>query len=91
MSAAALNVYQAIRNEGSQRNVIDAMQTRAELYEFLDYHAYEEKLNSCFPNLPANLEMTETDRTPFRNQEIRRAVRRNGGQYRHLQRWENGQ
>ena len=48
MNAAALNVYRAIRNEGSQRNVIDTMQTRAELYEFLDYHAYEEKLNILF-------------------------------------------
>ena len=48
MNAAALKVYRAIRNEGSQRNVIDTMQTRAELYEFLDYHAYEEKLNILF-------------------------------------------
>lgn len=48
MNAAALNVYRSIRNEGSQKNVIDTMQTRAELYEFLDYHAYEEKLNSLF-------------------------------------------
>ncbi|KIO48585.1 methylisocitrate lyase [Nitrosospira sp. NpAV] len=48
MNAAALNVYRSIRNEGSQKNVIDAMQTRAELYEFLDYHAYEEKLNILF-------------------------------------------
>ena len=51
MSAAALNVYRAIRNEGSQKNVIDIMQTRAELYDFLDYHAYEEKLNSLFSEL----------------------------------------
>ncbi|MBA4142937.1 MAG: methylisocitrate lyase [Nitrosospira sp.] len=48
MSAAALNVYRAIRNEGSQRNVIASMQTRAELYDFLDYNAYEEKLNIVF-------------------------------------------
>lgn len=45
MSAAALNVYRAIRHEGSQRNVLATMQTRAELYDFLDYHAYEHKLN----------------------------------------------
>lgn len=45
MSAAALNVYRVIRNEGSQRSVIDTMQTRAELYDFLDYHAFQEKLN----------------------------------------------
>ena len=48
MSAAALNVYRAIRNEGTQKTTIEAMQTRAELYDFLDYHAYEEKLNSMF-------------------------------------------
>ena len=48
MSAAALKVYQAIRSEGTQRSVIPDMQTRAELYEFLDYHAYEEKLNRLF-------------------------------------------
>jgi methylisocitrate lyase len=43
MSAAALNVYRTIRAEGSQKNVISAMQTRAELYEFLDYDAYDKK------------------------------------------------
>jgi methylisocitrate lyase len=45
MSAAALSVYQAIRCDGTQKNMIGAMQTRAELYDFLDYHAYEEKLD----------------------------------------------
>ena len=48
MNAAALKVYRAIRNEGTQKKTIEAMQTRAELYEFLDYHAYEEKLNNLF-------------------------------------------
>ena len=48
MSAAALAVYRSIRNEGSQKNMIDIMQTRAELYDFLDYHAYEDKLNVLF-------------------------------------------
>lgn len=48
MSAAALNVYRTIRAEGSQKNIISAMQTRAELYEFLDYDAYDEKLNLLF-------------------------------------------
>jgi methylisocitrate lyase len=48
MSAAALNVYQTIRDEGTQRNVVAGMQTRAELYDFLDYHAYEEKLDTLF-------------------------------------------
>ncbi len=48
MNAAALRVYQAIRRDGTQRNVLDLMQTRAELYEFLDYHAYENKLDELF-------------------------------------------
>ena len=45
MSAAALNVYQTIREKGTQREVVDNMQTRAELYEFLNYHEYEQKLD----------------------------------------------
>jgi len=48
MSAAALKVYNAIRKEGSQKSVVDSMQTRAELYEVLDYHAYERKLDELF-------------------------------------------
>lgn len=48
MNQAALKVYQAVRNDGSQQNVIDLMQTRAELYEHLDYHAYEQKLDALF-------------------------------------------
>ncbi|HJT50908.1 MAG TPA: isocitrate lyase/phosphoenolpyruvate mutase family protein, partial [Nitrosospira sp.] len=48
MSAAALNVYRIIRTEGSQKDAIPTMQTRAELYDFLDYRAYEEKLNHLF-------------------------------------------
>ena len=52
MSAAALNVYRTIRIEGSQKNIIADMQTRAELYDFLDYHAYEAKLNTLFSPLP---------------------------------------
>lgn len=46
MNAAALKVYQAIRNEGTQKNVIDIMQTRDELYEFLNYHTFEQQLNN---------------------------------------------
>src|SRR3954463_1070643 len=38
MNQAALNVYQAIRRDGTQKNVLDSMQTRADLYDFLDYH-----------------------------------------------------
>ena len=45
MSAAALNVYQTLRREGTQKDVLHTMQTRAELYEFLDYHEYEHKLD----------------------------------------------
>jgi methylisocitrate lyase len=43
MAAAALKVYQAILRDGSAKNVIDMMQTREELYDFLGYHEYEEK------------------------------------------------
>ncbi len=41
MNAAALKVYQAIRRDGTQKNVLSTMQTRAELYEFLNYAAYQ--------------------------------------------------
>ena len=39
---------QAIRRDGTQKNVVDSMQTRADLYDFLDYHAYEQKLDQLF-------------------------------------------
>jgi methylisocitrate lyase len=48
MNAAALKVYRAIRAEGTQQSVLDTMQTRAELYEFLKYNAYEETLDRLF-------------------------------------------
>ena len=48
MNAAALKVYNAIRKEGTQKSVVDAMQTRADLYDVLDYHAYERKLDELF-------------------------------------------
>jgi methylisocitrate lyase len=48
MNAAALGVYQAIRRDGTQKNVLDRMQTREDLYKFLDYHAYEAKLDKLF-------------------------------------------
>jgi len=48
MNQAALNVYRAIRRDGTQQGVLDTMQTRAELYEFLDYHAFEAKLDQLF-------------------------------------------
>ncbi len=48
MNAAALKVYQTIRAEGTQKNVLPLMQTREELYRYLGYHAYEEKLDKLF-------------------------------------------
>jgi methylisocitrate lyase len=48
MNAAALKVYQAIRAQGTQKNVVELMQSRAELYKYLDYHAYEAKLDELF-------------------------------------------
>ena len=48
MNLAALKVYQAIRRDGTQKNVLADMQTRDELYEYLDYHAYERKLDALF-------------------------------------------
>lgn len=48
MSRAAISVYEAIRRDGTQKNVLDLMQTREELYECLDYHAYEQKLDEIF-------------------------------------------
>src|SRR5260221_107386 len=48
MNAAALKVYNAIRKEGTQKGVLDSMQTRADLYDTLDYLAYERKLDQLF-------------------------------------------
>ena len=48
MNAAALNVYQHIRTDGTQEKVVSTMQTRADLYDFLGYHAYEQKLDELF-------------------------------------------
>jgi methylisocitrate lyase len=48
MNAAALATYQAIRRDGTQKNVLDRMQSRADLYSYLDYHAYEAKLDELF-------------------------------------------
>ncbi|MBA4117182.1 MAG: methylisocitrate lyase, partial [Rubrobacter sp.] len=48
MNAAALNVYQTLRREGTQERVVDQMQTRDELYDFLDYEEYEQKLDDLF-------------------------------------------
>jgi len=48
MNKAAENVYNAIRRDGTQKHVIDTMQTRAELYDRIDYHRYEQHLDSLF-------------------------------------------
>jgi methylisocitrate lyase len=48
MSQAALNVYQHILNDGSQQTVVDSMQTRMDLYDYLGYHEYEKKLDELF-------------------------------------------
>ena len=47
-NAAALKVYQSIRKEGHQKNVVDLMQSRDDLYDYLDYHDYEQKLDALF-------------------------------------------
>ena len=48
MNKAALHFYETVRRDGTQKNIIDTLQTRAELYDFLGYHAYEDKLDALF-------------------------------------------
>ncbi|MFQ6405329.1 MULTISPECIES: methylisocitrate lyase [unclassified Methylophilus] len=48
MNQAALKVYQGVRQDGTQKNVLDLMQTRADLYEHLGYHAFEQKLDALY-------------------------------------------
>ena len=48
MNAAALSVYETLRRDGTQKPIVAAMQTRAELYDFLDYQAFEDKLDTLF-------------------------------------------
>lgn len=48
MNAAALDFYQTVRQDGTQRALVPRMQTRAELYAFLDYHGFEDKLDVLF-------------------------------------------
>ena len=48
MNKAALHFYETVRREGTQKNIVDTLQTRAELYDFLGYHAYEDKLDALF-------------------------------------------
>lgn len=62
MAKAALAVYQAIRRDGSQRNVVAQMQTRAELYEFLGYYDYERKLDELFGKASQESPVNEENR-----------------------------
>ena len=48
MNKAALNFYETERRDGTQKHIIDTLQTRAELYDYLGYHAYEDKLDALF-------------------------------------------
>ncbi|MEG3048575.1 MAG: methylisocitrate lyase [Thermomonas sp.] len=48
MNKAALNFYETVRRDGTQKHIVDTLQTRAELYDFLGYHAYEDKLDALF-------------------------------------------
>lgn len=50
MNKAALNFYETVRREGTQKGIVGTLQTRAELYDFLGYHAYEDKLDALFSN-----------------------------------------
>jgi methylisocitrate lyase len=48
MNKAAQKVYEAVRRDGTQKNVVDIMQTRMELYDVINYHSFEQKLDSLF-------------------------------------------
>jgi methylisocitrate lyase len=48
MNKAALMVYEALRRDGTQKDVVNLMQTRDELYDYLDYHKFEQKLDALF-------------------------------------------
>ena len=48
MNKAALHFYETVRRDGTQKDIIDTLQTREELYDFLGYHAYEQKLDTLF-------------------------------------------
>ena len=85
MNKAALRVYEAVRRDGTQKNVVGCMQTRDELYDFLDYHAYEQKLDELFAKdktATRKRTMSNDPAPPSQAQEIGRAVRRAGGQHR---------
>jgi len=48
MNQAALKVYESVREHGTQKHVVELMQSRNELYDYLDYHAFEQKLDQLF-------------------------------------------
>ena len=48
MNQAALKVYEAVRKEGTQKNVVPLMQSRMDLYDYLGYHAFEQKLDELY-------------------------------------------
>ena len=48
MNKAALNFYETVRREGTQKNIIDSLQSRSDLYDYLNYHSYEDKLDALF-------------------------------------------
>ena len=48
MNKAALSFYETVRREGTQKNIIDTLQSRADLYDYLNYHRYEDKLDALF-------------------------------------------
>ena len=48
MNKAALNVYETVRKQGTQKDIVDTMETRAEMYDHLDYHQFEQKLDELF-------------------------------------------
>ena len=60
MNRGAETVYRALLEDGHQRNVIDIMQTRAELYDYLGYHEYEQKLDELFA--ASAVDQTEEDK-----------------------------
>jgi len=55
MNAAALQVYETLRKQGTQRDSLNIMQTRDELYKFLNYENYEKKLDELFCDKSNNL------------------------------------
>ena len=48
MNLAAVGVYESIRKNGTQQQVLSSMQTREQLYDYLNYHSYEKKLDELF-------------------------------------------